>query len=80
MGEDGIHQGRKVLTDRFPIIPHPTLFGRTVNRRKIQLLFVGPQVKKQFENRVVDLVRAAIFLVHLVNDHDGMQTQFQSLA
>ena len=80
MGQNGIHQRRKVLAHGFPIVAHPTLFGGTVHGREIQLLFVGPQVEEQFKNSIVHLVRAAIFLVHLVDDDDGMQAQFQGLA
>ena len=58
---------------------HPPLFGRAEDDGKIQLFVRGSHVHHQVENRFVNFLGGAVFLVHFVDHHDGVQVHVQCL-
>ena len=59
---------------------HPALFGRSINSLEIQLVFIGAKVEHQLKNLFLDLVRAAVGLVYLVDYHDGLLAHVDGLV
>ena len=78
-----LHGSRNVLDDavqkviyavgrRLPILTHPSILGRAVDDREIQLLFSSIQIAHQIENHLVNFFRPAIRFVNFVDYHDGL--------
>ena len=78
--QDDVQQVRHIGGGLLPILGHPAIFCRTVDGGEVQLLFGGVQVEHQVKHLLLDEVRRAIFFVHLVDDHDGLQPQLDGLA
>ena len=61
------------------MVRHPALLRRTVDRREVQLVFGRAKVEHEVEDGLLHLVGTAVGFVHLVDDHDGLQTQLDGL-
>ena len=59
---------------------HPALFGRAVQDREIELLVGSVERGEQVEHFVDDLRRPRVGAVHLVDDHDGLESHLQRLG
>ena len=78
--EDRIQQIGDVTRGLFPVRRHPALLRAAINRLEIKLFLRRTQVEHQFEDLLLDLVRAAVRLVHLVDHHDGLLAHFDGLV
>ncbi len=54
--------------------------GGAVTERRVELLFVGVEIEKEFEDLVVDLHRRGERAVDLVDDDDGLEAFLHRLA
>ena len=63
----------------FWLSSHPALFGRPVKHGEVELLFIGVEIGKEVKHLIQHLISALILLVHLVDDHDRLKADFQSL-
>ena len=59
---------------------HPAVLGRTVDDGEVQLVLGAAKVEHQVEDHLIHLLGTAVQFVHLVHDHDGLQSDFQGLA
>ncbi len=75
--KDSIQERSDVRGRILPIVRHPTLFGASENRLEIKLLVCGIQGAHKIENLFLNLVWTAIWLVHLVDNHDWLLAQFK---
>ena len=82
---------RDLLQHRLEELPHviprlvqvfesPAFAGHGVQDGEIQLLVGGAEVGHQVEGEVDDLVGAGVRAVHFVDDHDGLEAEFDGLA
>ena len=78
--DNGVEQREDAVGRFLPVVRHPALLRRAVHRGKIQLLFGGVEVEHQVEHLLVHLVGAAVGFVHLVDHHDGSESQGQGFA
>ena len=78
--EDRIQQGGDVAGRLTPVFGHPALLGAAVNCLEIQLVLGRSQVEHQVEHLFLDFVRAAVRLVHLVDDHDRLLAHFNGFV
>ena len=62
-----------------PVCRHPTVLGRAINDREIELVFGGVEVAHKVEHHLIDLLGTAVGFVYLVDHHDGLQAQLQRL-
>ena len=77
--DDGIEHSRDVVGGLFPVLAHPSLLGRTEDGGEVELILGGVEVAHQVKDHFLHLVGAAVGLVHLVDDNDGLETQLQCL-
>ena len=77
--EDGVQQRGDVAGRLLPVERHPALLRRTVHGHEVQLLLGGVQVEHEVEDLLLHLVRAAVRLVHLVDDDDGLLAHLDGL-
>ena len=77
--DDFVEQISDVLGGRVIIFPHPSVFGRTIDHREVELLLRGIEVAHQVEHHFIHLLGSAVGLVHLVHHHHGLQSDLQSL-
>ena len=61
------------------ILCHPSVLCRAVYDGEVQLVFCGVEREHEVEHHLVDLLRAAIRFVDLVDDDDGLQPYLESL-
>ena len=61
------------------VLTHPTILGRAINHREIQLVFSSIQREHEIKHHLVDLLRATIGFIDLVDHHNGFQTNLQRL-
>ena len=82
-GGDHLYDFIKQISDivgRFlPVLTHPAVLSRTINHGEIQLLLGGIEREHQIEYHLVNLLRAAVRLIHLVNYNDRLQADFECL-
>ncbi len=76
--QDTIQQGGDIFT-LFVLVVEPAVLAAAIKSWEIQLLVGGIQGKEQFEYRFVHFIRAAVGLVHLVDDYDRLQVQLKGL-
>ena len=62
-----------------PVLTHPAVLGRAVDDGEVELVLGGVKVAHQVEHHLIDLLRATVGLVHLVDHHDGLQPDLQCL-
>ena len=58
---------------------HPSVLCRTIYHGEVELVLGGVEVAHEVEDHFVDLFGAAVGFVHLVDHHDGFQSDLQSL-
>ena len=75
--DDSVHEVGEVGGRLAPVGTHPALFGRSVQRLKIQLVVRRIEVAHQVEYLFLYLVRTAVEFIYFVDHHDGLQTQLQ---
>jgi len=63
-----------IVRRSFEIWTHPAILGRTIDDGEVQLILCRIEVAHQVEDHLIDFLRAAVGLVHLVDHHDGLQT------
>ena len=80
MGQHGFEQGRHVRAALGVIGARPTLQGGGVDHREVELLIARAQLVEQLERLVDHPAGTGARAVDLVHDHDGLETQRQSLA
>ena len=77
--DDAVQQ----VVDRFcgsaPILAHPVVFRRTIYDGEVQLFFGRVEVAHQVEYHLVHFLGTAVGLVHLVDHHDGFESDLQRL-
>ena len=73
--DDEVHQITDILGGSVPILAHPALLGRTVGGGELQLVVVGAEVEHEVEDSLLRQLGVTVGLVHLVDHHDGLQTQ-----
>ena len=78
--QDRVQEGGDVIGGILPVGGHPALLRGTVDGLEIELVLGGAQVEHEFENLLLHLVRAAVGLVHLVDDDDGLLAHVQRLV
>ena len=71
--DDSIQQSGNIFLRLFPIFRHPTLLGRTVDRREVELFLRCIKTEHQVEHHFLHLFRTTIRLVYLINDHNRFQ-------
>ena len=74
---DTIQQRSDCIGWLLPVGTHPVVFGRTVDNGEIQLVFRRIKTEHQVEYHFVNLFRATIRLIHLIDYDNGFQTDFQ---
>ena len=75
MLDNEVHQVADVLRRGLPVGAHPALFGGAVGGGEVQLVVGGAEVEHQVEDSLLRQLGVAVGLVHLVDDHDGLETQ-----
>ena len=80
MAQHEVEQGRQVLARAVQRLVRPALAAGRVEHGKVELLVVRAQGREQVEHLRVDLVRAGVLPVHLVDHHDGLEALGQRLA
>ena len=75
--DDGVEQILDIIRRFRPVLPHPALFGRTINHREVQLIFCGIEVAHQVEHHFIHLFRSAVRFVNLIHHNNGFQTDFK---
>ena len=79
MFDDGVKKVGNVGGRGVPVGTHPTVLGGTINGREIQLFVGGAEVEHQFKDGLLREVGMAVGLIDLVDDHDGLKSQFDCL-
>ena len=77
--EDDIQQRGDVGGGLAPVERHPALLRRAVDSLEVQLFLSGVQIEHEVENLLLNLVRAAVGLVDLVDHHDGFLSHLEGL-
>ena len=77
--EDGIQQGGDIFGRLLVVFAHPALLGRAIDGLEVKLLFAGVEAKHQVEDHILYLFGAAVGLVDLVDDYDGLQSHLDGL-
>ena len=80
MAQDQVEHGREVLAGPVHRQVGPALAARGEERVEIQLLIRRAEGGEQVEHLVVDLIRAGVLAVHLVDHHDRTQAARQRLG
>ena len=73
-----IQQRHNTVRLLFPVRTHPVILGRTIDCRKIKLLFGSIQAEHQVEDHLVYFVRTTVRFVYLINNNNRFQSDFQS--
>ncbi len=68
-----------VVSGLIIIRSHPAILGRTVDHGEVELVLSSIEVAHQIEHHLIHLLRAAVGLVNLVDDHNGLQSNLQGL-
>ncbi len=58
---------------------HPAILGRAIDHREVELILAGIEVAHEVKHHFIDLLRTAVGLVNLVDDHDRFQSNLQCL-
>ena len=77
--DDGVEQRGDVGGRLAPVTRHPALLGTAVDGLEVELLLRGIEREHQVEHLFVDLVGAAVQLVHLVDDDNGLLAHLKGL-
>ena len=77
--DDGVEQRNDVVGGLVPVGRHPALLGRAVDGDELQLVLRGVEAEHEVEDHLLHLVGAAVGLVHLVDDHDGLEANLNCL-
>ena len=77
--DDGVEQRDDRIGRLVPLVRHPALFGRAVDRLVVELLLGGVEREHEVEDLFVHHLRAAVGLVHLIDHHDRLLAQRQRL-
>ena len=77
--DDGVEHGGDVVGGLLPVLAHPAFLGRTEDGGEVELVLVGVEVAHQVKDHLLYLVGAAVGLIDLVDDNDGLETELQGL-
>ena len=77
--QNAIQQIGNVICRVAPVFAHPALLGRTIDNGEVQLVLCGIQIAHQVKHHFIHLLGSAVRLIHLVDDHYGLQTNLQCL-
>lgn len=77
--DDGVEQRDNRIRGFVPLVRHPALLGRAVDGLVVELVLGGVEREHQVEDLFVDHLGAAVGLVDLVDDDDGLLAQRQRL-
>ena len=80
MAQDEVEQRVQVLARVVEFRDGPALAARGEEHREVELLLVGTQRGEQVEHLVMDVIRAGVATVDLVDHHDRLQAAGQRLA
>src|SRR5690606_22400236 len=72
---DHVQKRFDVLRRDFPILAHPVVLCGNINCWEIELPLLCSQFEHEIEHFFMDLFGSTVFLVHLVDDHTGLQTK-----
>ena len=76
---DLIEQIGDIICRCLPILTHPAVLGRAIHHGEIQLILCGIEREHQVEHHLIDLLWAAVGLVHLVHHDDRFEAYLKSL-
>ena len=74
-----IQQIGYVISWLLPVFTHPSVFGRTIDHREVELILCSIKGKHEVEHHFIHLLRATVRLIYLINHHNGLQTNLQGL-
>src|SRR5690606_101480 len=75
--KDTIQKRGNIVSFLFVIGAHPPLFATSVYCWEVQLVFIGLQIKEKIEYSLMNLIRAAVILIHLINQKDRSKTKLK---
>ena len=76
---DSIKQRKNVFGRLVPIGAHPTLLCRTVDCWEIELFLSRIKIKHEVKHHLLHLIRAAVRLVNLIDNHHRLQSHLNRL-
>ena len=76
MLDDSVEHSVDIISRFVPIEAHPPLLSRAKHGWEVELVFSSVEVAHQFENGFLHLIWAAVWLIHLIDNHDRLQTNF----
>ena len=68
-----------IIGRRLPVLAHPALLGRAVDDGEVELILGGVELAHEVEDHLIDLLGAAVGLVNLVDDDDGLEAYLKGL-
>ncbi len=71
----GVEHRGDVVGGILPVVAHPSLLGRSVDGREVELFLGGVEVAHQIEHHFLHLVGTAVGLVDLVDHHHRLQAE-----
>ena len=77
--DDCVEQRGNATRRLLPLVRHPALLGRTVNRLVIKLFLRSVEREHQVENLLIDHLGAAVGFIDFVDHHDRFLAQRESL-
>ena len=66
-----------IIRRRLIILCHPALLCRAIHYREVQLILRSVQGKHQVKHHLIYFLRATVRLIHLVDNHNGLQSYLQ---
>ena len=68
-----------VFRRRIVVLSHPSVFGRAIYNGEIQLIFCCAKVAHEVEYHFVHFLGATVGFIYLVDHHDGLEANLESL-
>ena len=72
-----VQQIRNIVCRCLVVFSHPSLLGTSVDNREVELVFCCIKREHKVENHLINLLRSAVGLVHLVDDDYRFQSYLQ---
>ena len=61
------------------VLAHPAVLGRAIDNGEVELVLGGIEREHEVEHHFVNLLRAAVGLIDLVDHHDGLEANLEGL-